>query len=109
MLHKVALAVGGLAAAGVLALALGAAGFTPGAAASKLADAVTLPAVAQDPQTKTVTDTVYVEPTPQPKIIHVTKPAATPPHQQRVETIVRSQHHGEGDESGGDGERGGDD
>ena len=106
MVHKLALAVGGLSAAGVLALALGAAGFTPRAATAKAADTVT-PAVAEAPQTKTVTDTVYVEPTPQPRVIHVTKPAAHP-HRQQVVTVTRSSHHDGSDASEHDGEGGGD-
>jgi hypothetical protein len=97
MVHKLALAVGGLAAASILAVALGAAGFTPGAAASKTLS-TTSPVTAA--QTKTVTDTVYVAPTPAPRVIHVTKPAAAPPRRPHVVTIVRSPHRGEGDDAG---------
>ena len=84
MVHKLALAVGGLAAAGVLALALGAAGFTPRTSEAKAADSV-VAADAGVAQKKTVTDTVYVKPTPQPRVIHVTKPTAHP-HRQQVVT-----------------------
>jgi hypothetical protein len=100
MIHKLALAVGGLAAASILAVALGAAGFTPGAAASKT---LSSPAPAPTAETKTVTDTVYVAPTPAPRVIHVTKPAPAPRRPPQVVTIVRTPHHGERDD-GGDGQ-----
>jgi hypothetical protein len=110
MLNRLALAVGGLAAAGVLALALGAGGFTFGPPATiAAADAVAPAAVAPAPQTQTVTDNVYVMPTPEPRVIHVNKPAVAGSHQQQVVTIVRrapesesdgSEHDSEG--SGGD-------
>ena len=55
-------------------------------------------------QKKTVTDTVYVKPTPQPRVIHITKPTAHP-HRQQVVTVVRSAHRGgdDGSERGGEG------
>ena len=104
MVHKLALAVGGLAAAGLLATALAFAGFVPHDAAAKSGNTVDQPAATA--QTKTVTDKVYVAPVPKPQVIHVTKPApqaAARPLPPRV--VVRHTHGGEpgdGGDGGGD-------
>jgi hypothetical protein len=98
MLNRLSLVVAGLAAAGVLALALRAGGFTFGPPATiAAADTVAPAAVAPAPETKTVTDNVYVMPTQEPRVIHVTKPAVASSHQQQVVTVVRSAPESESD------------
>lgn len=105
MLHKIALVIGSLSAAAVLAIGLAAVGLGPGAA-----DALNGPGAAAAAQpdvtaataeSKTVVDTVYVRPAAKPKVIHVTKvdrpsPTAAPRH--KATTTKRS--GGEGDDGG---------
>jgi len=102
MVHKIALIAGGLAAAAVLAIALGAAGFIPKSPAANAADP-TAP-VAQVPQTRTVTDTVYVKPVPKPQVIHVTKPAPAKSAGRTPTVVVRhvSRHGDDAGEGEGD-------
>lgn len=90
MIRKLAIAVGGFAAAGVVAVALGAAGFGPGTAA-KAADYAAVQATdAPAPKVETVTDTVYIKPTPKARVIHIKKPAvASKKRPAPVVTIVR--------------------
>ncbi len=104
MVHKMALIVGGMAVAAVLAVALAAAGFAPTTPNARASDPTADPTAAAT--TKTVTDTVYVAPVPAPKVIHVTKPAAANPNRKALPPIVihRTKHSGEDD--GGD--KGGD-
>ena len=87
MIKRIALFVGSIAAAGVLALGLAASGFGP---TSTLADTTAandqaLSAAAADqlptqPVVQVQTETVYVKPAPAPQIVHVTRklPAAKP-------------------------------
>ena len=92
MIHRLAISIGTIAAAAVLAIGFAASGFGPAAApvdAEQSSSGVltTEPVVAVSeisvdatkPITKVVTETVYVEPAPKPKVVHVTKraPAAT--------------------------------
>jgi hypothetical protein len=83
MVHRLALFLGGVGAAAVLALAMGMGGLlsaAPIAADTGLAINGGDQAVAAAPQTtKTVIDKVYVEPTPDPVVVHVNKPARTNP------------------------------
>jgi len=92
MIHRLAILIGSVAAAGILALGFAATGFgpaaapadaeqpTPGAAAA-IPDAATI-----KPITRVETTTVYVKPAAKPKVIHVTKrtPAATLRHTKVV-------------------------
>ena len=113
MVHRIALMIGAVAAVAVLAvgvvLAQSGPSKTTTASIDKGAGAAQVAAAPQ----KTVTDKVYVLPTPQPKVIHVTKqdkPAAPPPAPKTI-VITRTPHNGgENDGEHGDGghERGGD-
>jgi hypothetical protein len=100
MLHKLALAVGGLASAGILAAALAAAGFAPVAPVSPVVPvtdaANTDTPAARTPQTTTVTENVYVEPTPKQRVIRISKPAIVGLAEQPVRSAVHNE--GEGSE-----------
>lgn len=80
MIKRIALAIGSIAAAGVLALGLAAAGFGPVATNADSADALALAdagvvadALTADPGVRVQTETVYIRPAATPKVIHVTK------------------------------------
>src|SRR5438045_1675715 len=113
MIQRIALLAGGLGAAIVLAVALGAANLitfgavgpaaTPDSALADVgvtADAGTTAAtVAADtnataqPQTKTVVDKVYIAPSHPPKVVHVTRTAPTaPPTRAPSATNASSPH-----------------
>jgi hypothetical protein len=94
MIHRLAISIGTIAAAAVLALGFAASGFGPAAAPANAGQptVVQQPAVTEQqsaatqdtepaakPITKVKTETIYVKPAPKPKVIHVTKrqPAAT--------------------------------
>ena len=86
MIQRIALLIASLAAAGVLAVALAAAGFAPvprQTAAPVVAEAIALstpdptPAPSASPQVQI--DTVYVKPAPPPKVIHVVKKVKATP------------------------------
>jgi hypothetical protein len=78
MVHRLSLFLGGVGAAAVLALAMGMGGMlsaAPAAADTGLAINGGDHAVAAAPQeTRTVIDRVYVEPTPDPVVVHVNRP-----------------------------------
>ncbi len=78
MVHRLALFLSGVGAAAVLALAMGLGGVLSTApTAADTASAVNggNQTVAAAPDTtKTVVDKVYVEPTPDPVVVHVNKP-----------------------------------
>lgn len=111
MVHRLALFLGGVGAAAVLALAMGMGGLL--SAAPTAAD--TAPAINGGDQvvaaapntTKTIVDKVYVEPTPDPVVVHVNKP----PRNNPPVATVRPPRGGERErgERGDRGERGGDD
>lgn len=105
MIQRIALLIGGLGAAGVLAVALGFGNFIFAAPATNLAAADNQPVAAADtnvaaapnngtgnnagdqnvqPQTKTKTviDKVYIAPTPAPKTVHVTPKTPKSPNTQ---------------------------
>lgn len=107
MVHRLAIFLGGVGAAAVLALAMNLGGLfsaAPTAADTSAATPGADQAVAAAPDTtKTVIDKVYVEPTPQPAVVHVNKPRRTPA--PAAPTV--SQPRGER-ERGDRGERGGD-
>ena len=101
MVHRLALFLGGVGAAAVLALAMNMGGIfsaAPTAADKSAAINGGNVAVAPDP-TRTVIDKVYVEPTPDPVVVHVNKPPRTP-------APVTSQVRGGERERGDGGERG---
>ncbi|MFN8619404.1 MAG: hypothetical protein U0869_01495 [Chloroflexota bacterium] len=103
MIKRIALAVGSIAAAGVLALGLAAAGFgpTPGAEAGQDVAAMALPSdapAAAEPVTQVETETVYIKPAPAPKVIHVTRKVEPAPKQQTVVRHRTTRHSGEDDE-----------
>jgi hypothetical protein len=107
MLHKLALAVGGLASAGILAVALAAAGFAPVATVSRVAPvtdtAVADSPAARTPQTRTVTENVYVKPTPKQRVIRISKPAVVAPPRQAVRSAGHRESEGsEHDDEAGD-------
>lgn len=107
MVHKLALLIGGVASVGVLALAIGAAGFnataspSPGADTAKSFDGGT---TAQDTRPDTnsssdsvrkVVDKVYIAPTPDPRLVRVPNaPAAT---QRPADTATRTRSSNEVD------------
>ncbi|MEO8625267.1 MAG: hypothetical protein ABI452_01070 [Candidatus Limnocylindrales bacterium] len=108
MVHRLAILLGGVGAAGVLALAMNLGGLfsaAPTAADTSAATPASDQAVAAAPDaTKTVIDKVYVEPTPQPAVVHVNKPRHnTAP----APTVSRPRAEGER-ERGDRGERGDD-
>jgi hypothetical protein len=109
MVHRLALFIGGVGAAAVLALALGMGGLLP--AAPTAADtgsainggSVAVAATPQPPQT--VIDRVYVEPTPAPVVVHVNKPARTSApvaNVSRPPAGERERERGDGGERGDD-------
>jgi hypothetical protein len=110
MTHKLAIAVGVAAAAGVLAAALTAGGFTPYQRMAAAQEAVTAPDTGQtaDTTTKTVVDNVYVLPKPKQQVIHVTKPAPPAAAAPAPKVVVLKQRSGGDDErDGGEGHEGG--
>jgi hypothetical protein len=107
MIKRIALAVGSVAAVGVLALGLAAAGFGPAAqvdAGQALTDqdvaAMALPAAdpAAEPVTQVQTETVYVKPAATPKVIHVTKKVGAAQKQQTVVVRTKRASHGGDDD-----------
>ena len=108
MVHRLALFLGGIGAAAVLALAMGLGGLLSAAPIAADTGSV-IPGgdqtVAAAPQaTKTIIDKVYVEPTPDPVVVHVNKP----PRSTAPAATVTRPRRGER-ERGDRGERGGDD
>jgi hypothetical protein len=118
MIHRLALLVGAFAATGILSFAAGVSSVVPAAdsGVDVLAAAAPVSAPPADPPAmRTVTDTVYVAPIPEPAVIHVTNqepPVAdvTPntrvavPHQPRTTEREREhedEHEG-GEDDGGD-------
>lgn len=106
MVHKLALGIGGLAAVGVLVLAMAVGGLA--ARPTRAVESVAAAKPTAAPTTRTQVDTVYVKPVPPAKVVHVTKttkPTKTAP--PRVVTVtVNRPGGGEGDDGG---ERGGGD
>lgn len=76
MVHRLALFLGGVGAAAVLALALNMGGFAgaPTAANADTVNAENQIAAAVPDSTTTVIDKVYVEAAPKPEVVHVNKP-----------------------------------
>src|SRR5512147_1406515 len=88
MIHRLAIAIGGIAAAAVLALGFAASGFGPSvapvdaaqpafAADQSTVQAAVVPEATPKPVTRVETKTIYVRPAPKPKVIHVTRQAPT--------------------------------
>jgi len=121
MIHRLALIVGSVAAAAIMALGYLATGLGPraatvdaqqpsAAATGDIAAAAVSASVDQAPArpvTRVETTTVYVKPAPKPKVIHVTRqaPAATnrrPTKTVKVHTVHRAGASG-GDDGGGAG------
>ncbi len=129
MIHRLAVILGSVAAAAILAIGFAATGLGPTAAPANaeqldlasVTDPAVLaapatPAASIKPITRVETTTVYVRPAPKPKVIHVTKRAPTPAATQRpkvkvvhVTKVVPSKHHGddEGDDDGHEHDGGG--
>ncbi len=91
MIHRLAILIGSVAAAGILALGFAATGFGPAAAPAEAEQPTAGAAAIPDPATpkpitRVETTTVYVKPAAKPKVIRVTKrtPAATPRHSKVV-------------------------
>ncbi len=123
MIHRLAITIGGIAAAAILALGFAATGLGPNAApvnadqpaggAAALADAAAVPATdppAAKPITRVKTTTVYVKPAPKAKVIHVTKRAPAPAAKQaparkhvKVVHVTRTTGGHGGDDEGDDG------
>ena len=108
MVKRIALAIGSIAAAGVLALGIAAAGFGPAASVDAgQSDTTIVGAAAADSlvaEPVVQTETVYVRPAAAPKVIHVTKQAETV-RRQTVRTQRPTQRVQESDDQG----EGGDD
>ncbi|MDL2335405.1 MAG: hypothetical protein QFC55_05190 [Chloroflexota bacterium] len=106
MVHRLAIFLGGVGAAAVLALSMNMGGlFTaaPTAADPSAATTGADQAVAAAPDTtKTVIDKVYVEPTPQPAVVHVNKPRRNPAPAPTVSQPRGEREPGDGGERGGD-------
>ncbi len=117
MIQRIALLIASLAAAGVLAVALAAAGFAPvprQTAEPLVAEAIALstpdPTPAPTASPRVQIDTVYVKPAPPPKVVHVVKkvkakatPAPVAPTRQPVVVISSASKGGENDgQEGGD-------
>jgi hypothetical protein len=108
MIKRIALVIGGIAAAGVLALGLAAAGFGP--VATDADQVGTQPLAAADPQTadpavRSQTETVYVRPPAAPRVIHITKkaPAVKAATTRHATSATRHRDdEGEGRERGGE-------
>ena len=126
MIHRLALLIGSVAAAAILALGFAATGFGPNAApadaeqptaalaaaaAASAAPVTDLPTA--KPITRIKTTTVYVRAAPKPKVIHVTRRAPAPvvrhaPVKQHVKVVHVTKHTGGGgDDEGDDGHDGG--
>jgi hypothetical protein len=78
MIKRIALTIGSIAAAGVLALGLAAAGFGPTASveadqAASAVDTGTADGLIAEPVAQVQTETIYIRPAPAPEVIHVTK------------------------------------
>lgn len=126
MIQRIALLVGGLGAAAVLAFALGLVNFASGwpansansASAANTANAASVSdagaagagSAAADQgvqtQTKTVYDKVYIAPAPPPKVIHVAKDASSHRPSQTTQPAPRSlsaapRSHDDGEDGSG--------
>lgn len=106
MVHRLALLVGAIGAAAVLAAAMGFAGLlstapTPATDSQAVNGANQLVA---DSPVKTVVDTVYVEPTPEAQVVHVTRPARNNPTANATRTANRPRAERDRERDGG-GER----
>lgn len=111
MVHRIALIVGGLCAAGILALALSTPGLVP---PQPLADATATDApVPATAAPRRQVDTVYVEPVPRQRVIHVSRqdpqPKPQPVRVVRSRTADDEEHEGEHEREGSHSEHGGDD
>lgn len=106
MVHRLALLVGAVGAAAVLATAMGFGGLF--STAPTAADPQAINGgnqVSADSAVKTVVDTVYVEPTPAAQVVRVNRPARTNP----TATTTRAARPRAERERESDGERGGND
>jgi hypothetical protein len=116
MLQRLALLLGCVTVAGVIAIALSLNGFAP--AVSPDAIEPSTPAVAVEPAAVaaatsapaatalTQVDTVYVKPAAKPKVVKVVRhaPAATAPPVQRVVVVASTSHEGDDGEGKSDDE-----
>lgn len=106
MIKRIALLVGSIAAAGVLALGLAAAGFGPATTNADQADPGAFAATdaatadtATEPMVQVQTETVYVRPPVEPKVIHVTKKVSAAKTQgSNTKTTKRASHEDDDDE-----------
>jgi hypothetical protein len=106
MIKRIAIAIGGAAAAGVLALSLAAAGFGPAQTDAGPSDAVVpsdvaaaAPGLIADPAVQVQTETVYIRPAAAPKVIHVTKQVPAKAASQKAGKVSarRSRDHDDED------------
>jgi hypothetical protein len=104
MIHRLAISIGTIAAAAVLALGFAASGLGPSAAPvdagqAALADPETVaePLIEDataKPITRVETTTIYVKPPPKPKVIRVTKRDPTPaPRRRTVKATPTTRQH----------------
>lgn len=105
MVHKLAIGIGGLAAVGVLVLALAAGGLA--ARPARAQESANLPAPTTAPTATTQVDTVYVKPVPPAKVVHVTK-VAKPSKTSAPRVVTVTVHRPGGGEGDDGGEHGGD-
>ena len=122
MIHRITLVAGAFVATAVMAFAAGMQSTPPAAtptatdeivaAAPAVAAVVPTPAPEASPVAQTVTDNVYVLPTPEPAVVHVTRhapptiiKAKRPPASPTATRTPR--HRAGGDDREGDGERDG--
>jgi hypothetical protein len=113
MIHRLAIIIGSVAAAAVLALGFAATGFGPAAAPADAeqppaAVALAVDGPAASPITRVDTTTVYVRPAAKPKVIHVTKRVAEPATKHtktvRVHKVSKPRGDDEGEREGGEDE-----
>lgn len=100
MVHKLALGIGALSAAGVLVVALVVGGLAARPARAQDPVVPAAPTADAAPTTKTQVDTVYVKPVPKAKVIHVTKRAPAPTKAPRVVTVTVTKPGRGGDDGG---------
>ena len=100
MIKRIALLVGSIAAAGVLALGLAAAGFGPATTNADQSDPgafaatdATTADTAAEPVVQVQTETVYVRPPVAPKVIHVTKKVSAAKTQSSSTKTTKRVYH----------------
>lgn len=118
MIHRLALIIGSLAAAAVLAIGVAAAGPAPAGSpadtqlslgAPTAVEGAATDTAAVEPITRVETTTIYVRPARKPKVIHVTRRAPAPTTSRVKVVRARTSNHGDDGGERDDEREGGDD